>query len=128
MVDIGLDDSVRLGMMPENIDPEDMVQSLEDDRAFEGHRPLTDDDDDQGPPDDIAIEMPPDDDPPAFQQFRRTPPQVSSNLPFAAPAKADGFMPRLSSPHQRGPHMSIVREPFLFCFSFVYRAVLISSS
>ncbi|PUU76487.1 hypothetical protein B9Z19DRAFT_990456 [Tuber borchii] len=111
MVDIGLDDSVRLGMMPENIDPEDMVRSLEDDRAFEGHRLLADDDDDdQGPPDDIAIEMPPDDDPPAFQKFRRTPPQVSSNLPFAAPAKTDSFMPRLSSPHQRGPHMSIIPQ------------------
>jgi len=119
MVDIGLDDSVRLGMMPEDIDPEDMVRSLEDDRAFEGHRLLPDEDDDQGPPDDIAIEMPPDDDPPAFQQFRRTPPQVSNNLPFASPTKADNFMPRLSSPHhhQRGPHMSIVWEPFiLFLF------------
>jgi hypothetical protein len=116
MVEIGLDDSVRLGMMPEDIDTEDMVRSPRELRGFEGHRLLTedDDDDDRNPPNDIAIEMPveEEEEPPAFQQFRRPPPQASAALPFAAPAKPDtSFMPRLSSPGQRGPHMSIVRIP-----------------
>jgi hypothetical protein len=113
MVDIGLDDSVRLEMMPEGIDTEDMVRSLEDFRTFGGHRPLTENDqDDQDPPDEILIEMPSEDAPPAFQQFRTPPPQASNNLPFAAPGKADdNFMPRLSSPGQRGPHMSTVWTP-----------------
>lgn len=113
MVDIGLDDSVRLEMMPEGIDTDDMVRSLEEFRSYEDHRLLAEEDrDDQDPPDDIAIEMPSEDAPPAFQQFRRPPPKVPSNLPFASPDKVDnGFMPRLSSPSQRGPHMSTVWTP-----------------
>lgn len=117
MVDIGLDDSVRLGMMPEGIDHSDMVESAVQ-RPFGGYERrhlLEDEDDDDGadrPPRDICIQMPSDDDDeeePAFQQFR-SPPPPKSGLPDK---KAETtFMPRLSSPTQpRGPHMSIVRPP-----------------
>lgn len=121
MVDIGLEDSVRLGMMPEDIDHSDMVESAVQ-RPFQGfqRRPLLEeeDEDDEGdrPPDDIAIQMPVDEEEePAFQQFRR-PPLPKSNFPFTAPEKQETtFLPRLSSPTQRGgPHMSMVCFPPIF--------------
>lgn len=119
MVDIGLEDSIRLGMMPEDIDHSDMVESAIQ-RPFKGFqgRGIIEDEDDEAdrPPDDITIQMPPDEEEePAFQQFRRPPPP-KSNLPFAAPEKPETtFMPRLSSPTQRaGPHMSMVRALPLF--------------
>lgn len=123
MVDIGLEDSVRLGMMPEDIDHSDMVESTTQ-RPFQGFQRqplLEEDEDDEGdrPPDDIAIQMPVDDEEPAFQQFRRPPPP-RSNFPFTAPEKQETtLIPRLSPPTQRGgPHMSMVRFPsilILYC-------------
>lgn len=119
MVDIGLEDSVRLGMMPEDIDHSDMVESATQ-RPFQGFQRralLEEDEDDEGdrPPDDIAIQMPVDEEEPAFQQFRRPPPP-KSNFPFTAPEKQETtFLPRLSPPTQRGgPHMSMVRSHSIF--------------
>lgn len=121
MVDIGLEDSVRLGMMPEDIDHSDMVESPTQ-GPFQGFQRQAlleeEDEDDEGdrPPDDIAIQMPVDEEEePAFQQFRRPPPSKSS-FPFAAPEKQEAtFLPRLSPPTQRGgPHMSMVRFNFSF--------------
>lgn len=121
MVDIGLEDSVRLGMMPEDIDHSDMVESTVQRPfgGFERRRLLEDDDDAERPPDDITIQMPVDEEEePPFQQFRRPPPP-KSNLPFTVPDKQETtFMPRLSSPTQRGPHMSIVRIPIPFPILF----------
>lgn len=132
MVDIGLEDSVRLGMMPEDIDHSDMVESAVP-RTFQGfkRRSLLEDDDEDDevdrPPDDITIQMPieeEEDDEPAFQQFRRPPPP-KSDLPFAAPGKQEAtFIPRLTSPTQRGgPHMSMVRTRFLYYYFVVLELI-----
>ncbi|KAL7274350.1 hypothetical protein RUND412_002764 [Rhizina undulata] len=99
MVEIRLDDSVRLGMVPDDIDQDDMVDYPSQGPSRNYIRRYSTDEEAERPPDDIAIEMPEEDSPPTFQQFRKASPE--GEVPAHFVDRKTSFMPRLSDPSEQ---------------------------